>query len=84
MLSAQNPTVAETIVGIDDFNFMEIQKENTRGTFVHAQKSSACAFRSLVKLLSLLLINALQNLTKQSNTEYAIHWVCANVRLRNV
>ena len=71
ILSAQNATVAETNVGIDDFNFMEMLKTHnmleivTRGTFAHAQNSPACAFHSPVMLLSLLLINALQSLTKQ-------------------
>ena len=69
--SARNAAVAQTIVGIDEFNFMKMQKTHnmlemfTRGTLAHTQKSSACAFISLVKLLSLLLINALQSLTKQ-------------------
>ena len=90
ILTAQNAAVGKTIVGIDDFNFMKMPKRHnmlemfTRGTFAHAHKSSACAFHCLVRLLSLLLINALQSLTKQYNTEYAIHWVCANVRLVNV
>ena len=71
MLSAQNAAVAQTTVGIDDFNVVKIQKTHkmlemlTRGTFAHAQKYSACAFHSLAKILSLLLINALQRLTKQ-------------------
>ena len=71
MLSAQNAAVAQTIVGIDEFNFMKMQTTHnmldmlTRGTFAHAQKSSACAFHSPVKLLSLLWIHGLQSLTKQ-------------------
>ena len=71
ILTAQNATVNQTIVGIYDFNFMKMMTTHnmlemlTRGTFAPAQKSSACAFHSLVKLLYLLLINALQSITKQ-------------------
>ena len=71
ILSAQNASVAQINVGIHDFNFMNMQKTHnmlemlTRSTFAHAQKSSTCAFHSLVKLLSFLLRNALQSLTKQ-------------------
>ena len=56
----------------------------TTGPFVHAQKSTTCAFHSLLKLLSIRLRNTLQSLTKQKNTEYVIDWVCANVPQVNV
>ena len=71
ILTALNATVAQTIVGIDYYNFIEIMgKYNvldmlTTDTFAHAQQSSACAFHSLVKLLRVLLRNTFQSLTKQ-------------------
>ena len=71
MLIAQNATVAQTIVGLDAFNCMKIMKTHnvlymvTTGTFTHAQKSTTCAFHSLVKLLSIMLRNTPQSLTKQ-------------------
>ena len=71
MLSAQNATVAQTIVGIHDLNYMKMMKTHkvvhmlTTGTFAHAQKSATCAFHSLVKLLSILYTNTLQSLTEQ-------------------
>ena len=90
MLNAQNASVAQTIVGTDDFNCMKIMKTHNvldmlaTGTFAHAQKSSTCAFDALVKLLSILLRNTLQSVTKQLNTKYVIDWVCANVHSVNV
>ena len=59
MSTAQNATVAQATVGIDDFNFMKIMETHnvlemlTTGTSAHAHDSSACAFQSLVKLLSI-------------------------------
>ena len=88
--TAQNATVSQTTMGIDDFSFMNMFKSNnvlemlTTGTFAHAQKSSTCAFHSLAKLLSILLINTLQKLTKLWNTASMIDWVYANVPLVNV
>ena len=48
MLIAQNATIAQTNVGIDDFNIMNILKTHimiemlTRGTLAHAQVFSMC------------------------------------------
>ena len=55
LLIAQNATVAQTNVGIDDFNCMKMMKTHnvldmhTTGTFAHAQNSTTCAFHSLVE-----------------------------------
>ena len=71
MLTAQNATVAQTIVGIDDLNLMKMMKTHNvlhmliTGTFANAQMSTTCAFHSLVKLLSILLKSTPQSLTKQ-------------------
>ena len=77
MLAAQNTGVAQTVMGINDFSFMELLSKShkvlymfTTGTVVHAQKSSASAFQSPVTL---------QSITKQRNTEHMISWVWANV-----
>ena len=57
ILTAENATVGQTTVGIYDFNFIKMMKTQnvldmfTRGTFANAQKSSACAVHSPVKLL---------------------------------
>ena len=75
ILTTQNATVAKTIVGINDLNFMKIVKTHnmlemvTTSTFAYAQNSSTCAFHSLVRFLSILLKNTLQRITKQCNTE---------------
>ena len=71
MLSAQTATVAQTIVGIDDLNCMNMSKTLnvlhmlTTSTFAHAQKSTTSAFHSLVKLLTILLKHTPQSRTKQ-------------------
>ena len=71
MLTAQNATVAQTIVGINDLNCMKMMKTHnvlhmsTTGTFAHAQQSTTCAFHSLVKLLSIRLRNTPQSHTRQ-------------------
>ena len=73
MLTAQNATVAQTNVGIDDFNCMKMMRAQnvlhmlTTGTFAHAQKSTTCACHSLVKLLSIISRNTLQNLKQTMN-----------------
>ena len=71
VLTAQHATVAQAIVGIDDLNCMKMMNTDNvlhmlnTDTFVHAQKSTTCAFHSLVKLLNMRLRNTPQNLTKQ-------------------
>ena len=52
VLTAPNAAVAQTIVGIDDLKRMEIAQTHnvlhmfTTGTFVHAPKSTTCAFHT--------------------------------------
>ena len=71
VVTAQHATVAQTTVGIDDLNCMNMMNTHnvlhmlTTGTFAHAQKSTTRAFHYLVKLLRILLRNTPQSGTKQ-------------------
>ena len=61
-IKTTNVTVAQTTVGIDDLNVMQIQEQRNNVleisitcTYANAQKSSTCALISRVTLLSMLV-----------------------------